>query len=72
MDVATEFMQMLQINEPCVLLVDANKIDINALASQHFPNLRENVLLLAVDGTPDVKKTDVKTLRAALAELERT
>ena len=63
-------MRLIQIDSPCVLLVDANKIDIEALSSKCFPRLDKTVLIVSVDGAPDVVKLDIAALRKALAILE--
>ncbi len=63
-------MSIIFLEKPCVLLVDQNKIDLEALAASTIPNLRETVLLIPVDGTPDVAKLGIQELRDALAALE--
>lgn len=69
-ELIAQYFQLIKIDSPAVLLVDCNKVDIEALAGLGFPNLRQTVMIVAVDGTPDVAKLSIADLRKALSILE--
>jgi hypothetical protein len=64
-----EYVKTIVLDGPCLLMVDAEKVDVAWLARFTLPELKHSVLIVPVIGKPDAIKFTIKMLEDALEKL---